>query len=46
MLQKGYLNQVALIESECEPRKKPINIPAAVINRSPIRDRESTFLFT
>ncbi len=38
---KGYLNQVTLIESECEPRKKPANIPATVFNRSPLRDRES-----
>ena len=37
--QKNYLNQVALIESECEPRKKIANIPATVFNRGPIRDR-------
>lgn len=36
---KGYLNQVTLIESECEPRKKIVNIPATVFNRSPLRDR-------
>lgn len=34
-----YLNRVALIESEQEP-KRP-NIPAAMFNRSPLRDHES-----
>ena len=35
---KNYLTQIAMIESECEPRKVP-NIPAAIFHRSPLRDR-------
>ena len=44
MLNRSYLNQVAMIESECEPRKKQALIPN--FTKSPLRDRESNALST
>jgi hypothetical protein len=44
MINRTYLNQIALIESECEPRKKQPMI--STYTKSPLRDRESTPLPT
>lgn len=37
MINRSYLNQIALIESECEPRKKQPMI--STYTKSPLRDR-------
>ena len=39
MINRSYLQQVAMIESECEPRKKQPMI--SNYSKSPLRDRES-----
>ena len=39
MINPSYLNQIALIESECEPRKKQPML--STYTKSPLRDRES-----
>lgn len=44
MFNRSYLQQVAMIESECEPKRKQPMI--ANYTRSPLRDRESTPLPT
>jgi hypothetical protein len=41
MLNRSYLQQVAMIESECEPRKKGQPM-ISNYTKSPLRDREST----
>lgn len=44
MINRNYLNQITLIESECEPRKKQPMI--SNYTKSPLRDRESTSFST
>jgi hypothetical protein len=41
MFNRSYLQQVAMIESECEPRKKQPML--STYTKSPLRDRESNF---
>lgn len=43
MINRNYLNQITLIESECEPRKKQPMI--GNYTKSPLRDRESISIF-
>ena len=45
MINRSYLQQVAMIESECEPRRKPQPM-LSTYTKSPLRDRESTSIVT
>ena len=44
---KNYFNQVAMIESQYESKRKhPANSSSLMNKRSPMRERESTAIFT
>jgi hypothetical protein len=46
---KGLISQVAMVESKADTsrgfKKKTVNLPAAIFNRSPIREPESIVKF-